>query len=279
MPALDIDLHSHSTISDGTMQPAALVAHAKARGVSVLALTDHDEVRGLEEAAASADGVGLRFIPGVEISVTWGGQTVHIVGLRIDPDNQGLLHGLEQVRSGRLPRAREMGRQLALAGFPDAYEGALRFVSNPGLISRTHFARHIISTGRCANMKQVFERYLVAGKPGYAEHSWAKLSEAVAWIHGAGGVAVVAHPGRYRLTELALGEMLSEFKQLGGEAIEVVTGSHAPEQFARFATLARHYGFRASRGSDFHGTGESRVDFGELPPLPGDLTPVWQGWF
>lgn len=276
---LKVDLHCHSNVSDGVLAPAVVAQAAHRAGVDVWALTDHDEVRGIAAARAAATDLGMRFVAGVEISITWAKETVHIVGLRIDEHNPALLHGLGCTRSGRDNRAREISDQLAAVGIPGAYEGALKYVGNPDLMSRTHFARYLVEAGVCMNIPDVFKRYLTEGKPGYVPHCWASLADAVGWIQGAGGVAVIAHPGRYRFSALAEGELFSEFKQLGGTAIEVVTGSHAPDQYAQYAQLANRYGFLASRGSDFHGPGESRVDFAALPPLPANVTPVWHDWF
>ncbi len=276
---LKVDLHCHSNISDGVLAPAAVAAYARKAGVDVWALTDHDEVSGVAAARTAALDLGMRFVAGVEISITWAGQTVHIVGLQVDEANPGLVQGLHQTRSGRDARGREIARQLDLAGIPDAYEGALKFVGNPDLMSRTHFARYIVETGKCANIPDVFKKYLSEGKPGYVEHRWATLAEAVGWIRGAGGVAVIAHPGRYRFSDMAQGVLFDEFKQLGGVAIEVVTGSHSPDQYPEYAQLANAYGFLASRGTDFHAPGESRVDFAKLPPLPANVTPIWHDWF
>ena len=276
---LKVDLHCHSNISDGVLAPAAVAAYARKAGVDVWALTDHDEVSGIAAARAAALRQGMQFVAGVEISITWAGQTVHIVGLQIDETHPGLVNGLNQTRSGRDARGREIARQLDLAGIPGAYEGALKFVGNPDLMSRTHFARHIVDTGKCANIPEVFKKYLSEGKPGYVEHRWATLAEAVGWIRGAGGVAVIAHPGRYRFSDMAQGVLFDEFKQLGGVAIEVVTGSHSPDQYPEYARLANDYGFLASRGTDFHAPGESRVDFALLPPLPANVKPIWHDWF
>ena len=275
---LNADLHCHSTVSDGTLEPAALAERAHANGVQLWALTDHDELGGLASAAAAAATLGLPFVPGVEISVTWGAETLHIVGLRIDPDNATLRDGLEQTRSGRTRRAHAIAGQLAAVGIPDAFEGALNYVGNPDLIGRTHFARYIVEINRCDDVREVFSKYLVAGKPGYVPVQWATLAEAVGWIRAAGGVAIIAHPGRYKLNDGELRELFVEFKALGGEAIEVVTGSHSPDQYRRFAAYAKEFGFSASRGSDFHGPDESRFDFGSLPPLPDSLVPVWRDW-
>lgn len=275
---LNIDLHCHSNISDGLLSPAEVAARAHANGVHVWALTDHDEVAGVAPARAAAAELGMRYVAGVEISVTYANQTVHIVGLNIDETNETLLAGLAQTRSGRERRARLIGDELARAGIPDAFEGAARFVGNPDLISRTHFARHLIDQGVCADTSEVFRRFLVQGKPGYVPHRWAGLSEAIGWIRGAGGSPVLAHPGRYKYDPLAFSALLDDFKEAGGTGIEVVTGSHTPDQYAEYAQVARRHGLLASRGSDFHGPGESRVELGTLPPLPDNLLPVWHDW-
>ena len=275
---LNIDLHCHSTISDGMLSPAEVAARAKTSGVDIWALTDHDEVNGIREARQAAADLNLKYVPGVEISVTWAEQTVHIVGLHIDETNENLVRGLKSTRSGRERRASEIAEQLASSGIPDAFKGALKFVSNPDLISRTHFARYILELGLCADVNDVFRNYLTEGKPGYVPHRWATLQEAVTWIRGAGGIAVIAHPGRYKYSDLAFSAMFDEFKQLGGTAIEVVTGSHTVDQYSQYAKVANQYGFLASRGSDFHGPGESRVELGALPPLPDNVKPVWHDW-
>jgi len=270
------DLHSHSSVSDGVLTPRELVARAAERAVELFALTDHDEVSGLGEAAAAARELDLPFVHGVEISVTWGSTTVHVVGLGVDPDDRRLRRALAGVRSGRTARARQMGDGLAAAGIGDAFEGALRYVRNPELISRTHFARFLVDTGVCHDVRDVFKRYLVAGKPGYVPHDWAHLDEAVQWIAASGGVAVLAHPGRYRVGDLKLHELVREFKEAGGVALEVVTSNHTREQVRQFAAMAIEMGLEASRGSDFHGPDEAEnVELGVVAPLPPGLTPVW----
>jgi predicted metal-dependent phosphoesterase TrpH len=281
---MNVDLHSHSLASDGLLEPAAVAARAKAGGVDVWALTDHDETRGLAEAARAAADLGMRFVPGVEISVTWrahaghAGTTVHMVGLNIDADNPLLRAGLAGIRAGRDDRARRMAFDLEIAGVRGALEGAKKFAINPALLSRTHFARFLVEAGKVASTHQAFARYLTEGKPGYVAHEWASLGDAAAWIRAAGGTAVIAHPGRYKLSTPQMNQLLEEFKGHGGAAIEVMTGSHTTEQYNHFAEVCRCFGFRASRGSDYHGPGESRIEPGALPPLPADLTPVWQDW-
>ncbi len=275
---LNADLHCHSNVSDGTLAPAELAARAKAHGVDYWALTDHDEVGGIAAARAAAAEVGLPFAAGVEVSITWAGKTVHIVGLGIDETNATLTAGLDSVRNGRLSRGREIAAQLEQAGIPGAFDGALKYADNPEMLGRTHFARFLMDAGVQPTVSAVFDNYLVEGKPGFVPHRWATLEQAVSWIRAAGGRAVIAHPGRYPFTDLQLWAMIDNFRELGGEGIEVVTGSHTPDQYQTFANVARRSGLLASRGSDFHGPGESRVELGALPPLPSGLTPVWHDW-
>jgi predicted metal-dependent phosphoesterase TrpH len=274
-PPVNADLHCHSTVSDGLLSPAEVVARAHANQVELLALTDHDETGGLAEARAAAAAVGLPFINGAELSVSWGDQSVHIVGLGFDTGNAELAAGLAQVRSGRDGRARRMAEALDRIGIHGVYEGALRYVGNPALVGRAHIARYLVEIRVARDVSNVFEHYLVRGKPGFVEHEWARLEDAVRWIHVAGGVAVIAHPGRTRLSKAELTRLFDTFKDLGGEAIEVVSGSQAGESALEFARVARRYGFLASRGSDFHGPQESMVDLGRAEILAPDLTPVW----
>jgi predicted metal-dependent phosphoesterase TrpH len=273
---LNADLHCHSVVSDGTLTPEALAARAAANGVELWALTDHDEVGGQHRAAAAARENGMRYLTGAEISVTFANETVHIVGLGFDPDDAAMTQGLHDTRGGRGKRAQEMSEGLAKVGIHGAYEGALKFVGNPELISRTHFARFLVESGACKDTYEVFRKYLTEGKPGYVPHRWATLKDAVHWITGAGGVAVVAHPGRYKFTANEEHALFLEFQAHGGRAIEVVTGSHAPAEYVEYADKAIEYGFAASRGSDFHSPDESHMDLGKLPWLPGNLTPVWE---
>lgn len=274
---MNVDLHSHSTVSDGLLLPVEVAQRAHRNGVQVWALTDHDEVGGLAQAQSEAERLGMQFIPGVEISVTWLNKTVHIVGLGINYQCPELQEALRQVRTGRMPRSEKIAQALANMGIEGALEGASALASNPELVSRTHFARFLIEQGHCSDIQEVFNKYLGEGCPAYVPMQWARLEEAVRWIHEAGGVAVIAHPGRYRFTPLQFDLLFNTFKELGGEGIEVVTGSHEPHQYQEYARVARQYGFEASVGSDFHGI-EGRMDLGELPPLPAGLTPIWQRW-
>ena len=274
---MNIDLHCHSDVSDGALPPAEVARRAARAGVQVWALTDHDEVGGLEEARAAAAAEGMRFVPGVEISVTWRGGTIHVVGLRIDAANAQLTAGLAQVRGGRVTRARAMAVELEKAGIPGAFEGAMALAENPSMVGRTHFARYLAEGGFVAHIRDAFRRYLVPGKPGYVPHRWAELADAVRWIRAAGGQAVLAHPGRYGYSAGAFDGLLEEFRAAGGEALEVVTGSHSAEQIRHFAAIARDHDLAASRGSDFHGPDEG-ADFGTLPLLDPALRPVWRDW-
>ena len=273
---VNADLHCHSAFSDGTLEPEVLAARAKANGVELWALTDHDELAGQRRARDAARALGLPYLTGTEISVSFAGTTVHIVGLGFDVDDASLAAGLAATRGGREPRAREMGEALAKAGIHDAYEGALTFAGNPELISRTHFARFLVERGVCADTQEVFRRFLVEGKPGFVPHRWAKLGDAVRWISDAGGIAVIAHPARYKLTPTEDYALFVEFKAHGGRGVEVVTGAHSAADAQRYAGTAREFGLFASRGSDFHSPEESRIDLGGLPPLPQGLTPVWE---
>jgi 3',5'-nucleoside bisphosphate phosphatase len=277
-PSAKYDLHSHSTYSDGLLTPTELVARAAMRGVDVLALTDHDDLGGLSEAAEAARERGITLVPGAELSVSWETHTLHILGLRIDPGNSALEAGLASIRSGRDARARRMADGLAAAGIPGAYEGARKYVTSERLISRTHFARFLVESGHAKETKDVFKRYLTPGKPGYVSHVWATLSDAVSWIHGAGGFAVIAHPGRYKMSPTAMRRLLGEFRDAGGDGIEVLSPSHTPAQFAEYAAHARVFGFAGSSGSDYHGPGEGWLDLGDLPDLPVGVTPIWTKW-
>ena len=273
---LNADLHCHSVVSDGTLTPEALAARARANGVELWALTDHDEIGGQARAAAAARAHGMRYVTGTEISVTFAGETVHIVGLGFDAQDPRMQEGLTATRGGRGARAQEMSAQLAQVGIQGAYEGALRYVGNPELISRTHFARFLVEAGVCKDTSEVFRRFLTDGKPGFVPHRWASLKDAVQWLTQSGGVAVVAHPARYKFSANEEYALFLEFKAHGGQAIEVVTGSHTPAEYVEYADKALEFGFAASRGSDFHSPDESHCDLGKLPPLHASLTPVWE---
>ncbi|NLY63872.1 MAG: PHP domain-containing protein [Alcaligenaceae bacterium] len=273
---LNVDLHCHSTVSDGVLSPAEVARRAAGNGVNIWSLTDHDEVGGQAEARQVAESLGMTYIPGIEISVTWAEHTLHIVGLGIDPDNEEMNAGLDRIRTDRVSRAHEMSGKLETFGIKDAFQGALRYADNPNLLSRTHFARYIVEAGYCKTMQEVFDKYLADGKPGYVAGDWASLEEALGWIKSAGGIAVIAHPGRYKYSRSEFITLFKTFKLMGGRGIEVVTGSHTVDQYHQYAHVARQYGFLASCGSDFHSPQESPMDLGKLPPLPSGLQPVWE---
>ncbi len=271
------DLHSHSSASDGTLPPAELVRLAAEAGVEVLALTDHDTTDGVAEACRAASERAIELVPGVEISVTWSAQTVHIVGLNVDPGNARLQAGLQTLRRFRDWRAEEIGRRLEKSGVPDAYPGALAH-SNGVLVSRTHFARLLVERGIVEDERKVFKHYLVQGKPGYVPGEWAELEDAIGWIHAAGGQAVVAHPARYTMTRSKRLRLFGEFRELGGEALEVVSGSHSRDDCAVMAKHASDLGLLASAGSDFHSPDNPWIALGRLPMLPAACRPVWSDW-
>ncbi len=283
----NFDCHNHSIFSDGLLRPRELVELAKKNGCDAVALTDHDNTGGLAEAEAAAVDLQVRFIRGVELSVSWPSHspsaetaditpiTIHVVGLGINPHDAALVSGIASIRNGRLDRARQMGANLANMGIEGVFEDALALADNKDMIGRTHFARALVARGVASNVGAVFGRFLTSGKPGFVAHQWASLNAAIQWITGAGGVAVLAHPGRYKLSKQEMRVLLAEFRDAGGEAIEVITGSHEKQQYREYAILAREFGFMASRGSDFHGPGESRFNPGTLPLLPTDLVPVW----
>jgi 3',5'-nucleoside bisphosphate phosphatase len=273
---INADLHCHSHISDGTLSPEALAQRAFDGGVDLWSLTDHDELGGQTRARDAALALGMDYLTGTEISVSFAGQTVHIVGLGFDADDAAINAGLAVTRGGRRERALEMAAGLAKVGIGGAFEGALKYVRNPELISRTHFARFLVDSGVCTDTHSVFRRYLTEGHPGYVPHSWARLGDAVRWITQAGGVAVIAHPGRYKFSPTEEYALITEFIAHGGQALEVMTGSHSAAEQVRYADTALEFDLAASRGSDFHSPGESRTELGSLPDLPGQLTPVWQ---
>lgn len=273
-----VDLHSHSTTSDGLLTPTELVKLAAAQGIRLFALTDHDDVDGLAEARIAAAEVGISLIDGVEISVTWHNRCVHIVGLRIDPANPELLHGLENIRAGRTLRAEKMAASLDEFGIPGSLAGAYRHAGNERMIGRAHFARFLVEKGYAKDVKSVFKKFLIRGKPGYVPHQWADMSEAISWITAGGGIAVLAHPGRYDIGKTNLRALLTDFHAAGGGGVEVVSGSHTREQYLEFANYAHEFGLLASAGSDYHGPGENYLDLGRLPDLPQNCRPVWQDW-
>lgn len=275
---IPVDLHCHSTVSDGLLSPREVVRLAHSRGCQLLALTDHDDLRGLPDAADEAAKLGLNFIPGVEISVSWGKHILHIVGLGFDPENPTLKQGLETVRAGRWQRGEMMAASLEKAGIPGTLEGARKYAANPEMISRAHFARYLVEIGKAKDVRSVFFKYLKPGLPGFVEHEWARLHEAVQWITGAGGVAVLAHPGRYEMGPETLRVLLIEFKRMGGSALEVMSGCHGIADVARFGRLCREMGYQASCGTDYHATNEGSREPGLNSDLPDGCDPVWSKW-
>ena len=273
------DFHCHSTASDGALTPEQLVRRAARNGVGYMALTDHDQLAGLQLARSTADSVGIRFIDGVEVSISWRSMSVHIVGLNVDINNQPLIAGLEENASGRAKRALVIAEQLEDIGVKNVLERALIEANGRmDLLARTHFARVMVADKRADSVRGVFQHYLTEGKPGFVQHEWATLTQALQWIHGAGGVAVLAHPGRYPHDMDSEVELVSEFVALGGKAIEVVTGAHGKKQIRHYAQMCTELNLYASAGSDFHGVGESKMDIGRAPALPVGLKPVYELW-
>ena len=271
---LHCDLHSHSTISDGTLSPTELVLRAHEKEVEVFALTDHDATEGLKEAALAADKVGLNFVTGIELSVTWSHQTIHIVGLGINPDDETLNQGLKALREFRGRRGEEIALKLEKKGLENPLEGAKKF-ANGEILSRTHFARYLVEQGKAKDIRQVFKRYLVKGKPGYVAGKWASLEDALSWIHGAGGIAVIAHPARYKISATRLRQLIAEFKELGGIGFEAISGSHSPDEELRMAQLANKFELYVSKGSDFHSPENIYRELGYLPDIPSGSKPIW----
>lgn len=275
---LNIDLHCHSTASDGLLSTSAVTRRASENGVELFSLTDHDDLSGLPAARAVSDEVGMRFVNGVEISIEWGGLQVHILGYNFNAEAVALNAGLKSVRSGRIERARRMSNDLEKIGIKGCFDGAMRYAENPNLISRAHFARYLVESGVCRDVRSVFDSYIVPGRPGYVDHRWATLEESVGWILDAGGIASIAHPGRYKFSRSEIRALIEDFKRFGGQAIEIISGSQSADSVTVFGRLAREHGLMASCGSDFHGPGESYVDLGRIESLPQGLTPIWEAF-
>ncbi|MEM6405919.1 MAG: PHP domain-containing protein [Pseudomonadota bacterium] len=270
------DLHTHSTASDGTLAPAALMQQAAQAGVQVIALTDHDTTAGLADAQNAADQLDLTLIPGVEISASWRDCTLHIVGLQITVDHPTLQQGLTRLATARTERARQISQQLHAAGITgDWYTATQQFGQS---IGRPHFARALVAAGHATTVPEAFKKFLQPGKAGYVPGTWASLAEVVHWIQAAGGQAVLAHPARYRLKQRRLRQLLEAFVTARGTGIEVIAGNASAEETRVLAHLARDYHLLASVGSDYHGPGLSARSLGVLPALPTGCTPVWQHW-
>lgn len=250
---------------------------AAAKGIKTLALTDHDSTAGLAEAGDAAALYGIVLVPGVEISTAWQDKSIHIVGLNLDPDFKDLQTGLEKLKTQRRERAREIGRRLEKYGLTGLFEAVQTRVGE-GMLTRTHFAQCLYDLGIAASVRDAFERYLARGKPGYVATRWTEMEQAIAWIRGAGGVAVVAHPQRYKLTGSWLRRLLGEFREMGGEGMEVLSGTAPPGEVQSSAEYAKRFNLLASCGSDFHSPEHVWPKLGRLPPMPAGLTPVWSAW-
>lgn len=273
--SLNVDLHCHSNQSDGVLTPAELAARAATNGVNVWALTDHDEISGLVKAQQTAINLGMQFINGVEISASYCDKTIHVVGLNFDSQNIDLLAGLSLTRERRAARALQIAARLTELGIENSWSGAMAFVDNPRLIGRVHFAKYLLANGHCKNLQDAFDRYLGENKKAFVPMQWLSLEQTVNLILHAGGKAVLAHPGRYKYTRQQFTHLFDKFKDIGGQAIEVITGNHNLDEANKFARLAYKYNFEASRGSDFHAPGIGRIDLGNMPDLPANLKPVW----
>ena len=273
---MQFDLHTHSNVSDGQLSPEDVVRMAGLNGATMLALTDHDHLGGLYEAAKVADELGIQFIPGVEVSTSWRNRNIHVVGLNVDYNNTDFQKNLAKIRSGRLDRLVKINARFEKKGIRGVYDGALALSSNADMVGRAHVARFLVNQGIVKNTAQAFSKFLGEGKSAYVSHQWADFSEAVCWIRKAGGIAVLAHPGRYKLSATALRELIEEFKTAGGRAIEVASSSHAQNEILKFALLAERYELLASSGSDFHVLGEGGRVLGRPPVLPAICCPIWR---
>ncbi len=271
------DLHCHSTASDGELTPVELVKHAVECGVDVLALTDHDVTDGLSAAAEEARRHDLEFISGVEISANWNGNLIHIVGLNFDVENSQLQDGLAGLREQRTERAAEMARLLTKAGMPGSLEGAQSFSSGQ-ILSRTHFAQFLLQAGHIKTMQEAFDRYIGAGKPAYVAAEWTSLKQAVDWITAAGGQAVIAHPGRYKLSATKLRQLIEAFKAAGGKGLEVISGKQDINMTRNLADYIIRYQLFASVGSDYHGPSQVWRNMGKMPTIPKGCQPIWNLW-
>ena len=273
------DLHSHSTASDGSLTPTQLLDHAATQGVDVLALTDHDTVAGLAEARTAAEVHGIELINGIELSVTWNKQTLHVVALGIDPEYGPLGDALKKIQAFRQWRGEEIARRLEKkANIPGALEGATAFAKG-GLLSRTHFAHFLLKNGHVKGMQDAFTRYLKRGKAGYVPSEWTDFELGLRLIQEAGGQAVLAHPARYDMTATKLRRALADFKECGGVAMEVISGSHSRNDVFVMADLAKRFELLASAGSDYHGPENRWVELGRLAEFPDGCTPIWHDWY
>jgi len=271
-----IDLHTHSNCSDGTLTPAGLIAAAATAGVGTLSLTDHDTTAGLEEAQAAARRAGIAFVPGVELSASWRAQTIHVLGLGIDPQAAMLRALLDAQAARRRRRVEEMCARLTRIGLPG--ESLLSAVeAAPGIPTRTHLAAALTAGGHVRGPDEAFRRYLAAGQCAHVSAGWPPLEAIVTCIVGAGGCAVLAHPARYRLSAGARKLLITAFTSAGGRALEVVSGGNGAQHAEGLATLGIKFGLTGSVGSDFHGPEQAWNPLGRLAKLPDSITPVWRG--
>jgi len=273
MPEL-YDLHCHSTASDGALSPTAVVLRAHQHGVTALALTDHDTTAGLAEAQISATATGIELIPGIELSTLWQNQCFHIVGIGINPEHPPLVEATHNLQATRMERAEKIADKLAKKRIPGAME-AVKKAAGDGMITRSHFADFLVSQHHVDTQQEAFDRYLAKGKPAYVATPWAELALAVNWITESGGVAILAHPLRYKLSANWMKRLLTAFKSAGGQGIEVITGRINSDEINRAATLAACFELAGSTGSDFH-CPDQWVELGRLAPLPDYIKPVWE---
>lgn len=271
------DLHCHSTASDGALSPSELLQRAYDQGVTDLALTDHDTVAGLAEAGQVAADLGVRLIPGIELSTTYLSQCLHIVGLNIDPSHPVLLAGLHEQHAIRGQRAHKIADKLEKKGFTGAYQ-AVKAAAGDGEITRSHFADYLVGLGAVADQQAAFDRYLSKGKPAFVPTHWVDLADGIAWIRAAGGIAVLAHPLRYKLSFKWMNKALAAFKQAGGQGLEVVTSRASVDDIRLSLQLLQNHQLHASRGSDFHSPENQWVELGRLQPLPNGASGVWELW-
>lgn len=271
------DLHCHSTCSDGTLTPTELVSRAADRGVNVLALTDHDTVAGLAEARTEAHSRQMDLINGVEISALWNKQTIHIVGLQVDPDNPVLLSGLDRIAVERIRRAKKIAERMEHCGVEDCWRLAVEMAGTEA-VTRTHFARILLESGTVNSMDKAFRHWLGRKGKAYVAGHWAPMEDAVKWIRAAGGQAVIAHPGRYKLSRTKMKRLFTEFKQAGGVAVEIACSSQHDQQRTNIAAIASELELLASAGSDFHTPGIYGIELGFNLNLPYNCDPIWTTW-
>ncbi len=269
------DLHCHSTASDGVLSPTELVQRAHEYGVTSLALTDHDTVAGLSEAQIAATATGIKLIPAIELSTSWQNKCFHIVGLGINPDYPPLVEAIRNLQTMRTERAEKIAEKLEKKRIPGALD-AVKKAAGQGMITRTHFADFLLSQFHVSTQQEAFDRYLGAGKAAYVATTWSDMELAINWITQSGGVAVLAHPLRYKLTASWIKRVLAAFKEAGGQGIEVVTGRYNSDEIRTVAGYATRFELAGSVGSDFHSPANQWVELGRLAPLPENIKPVWE---